>query len=53
MDLRAVSGPLMSRDGTLAIAAVTEEQWYRWHQGSYTDADRSVGHIPAEEVWVE
>ncbi|GAB2752596.1 hypothetical protein GCM10027039_08260 [Terrabacter koreensis] len=53
VDLRAVSGPLMSRDGTLAIAAVTEEQWYRWHQGSYTDSDRSVGHIPAEEVWVE
>lgn len=53
VDLRAVSGPVMSSDGTLAVAAVTEEQWYRWHQGSYTDTDRTVGHIPAEELWVE
>lgn len=52
-DLRAVSGPLMSGDGTLAVAVVTEEQWYRWHQGSYTALDRTVGHIPAEELWVE
>jgi len=53
VDLRAVSGPLMSSDGTLAVAAVTEDQWYRWHQGSYTETDRTVGHIPAEELWVE
>lgn len=53
VDLRAVSGPLMSSDGTLAVAAVTEGQWYRWHQGSYTETDRTVGHIPAEELWVE
>lgn len=53
VDLRAVSGPLMSSDGTLVVAAVTEERWYRWHQGSYTETDRTVGHIPAEELWVE
>lgn len=53
VDLRAVSGPVMSSDGTLAVAAVTEDQWYRWHQGSYTETDRTVGHVPAEELWVE
>jgi hypothetical protein len=53
VDLRAVSGPMMSSDGTLAVAAEPEEQLYRWHQGSYTETDRSVGHIPAEELWVE
>lgn len=53
VDLRAVSGPMMSSDGMLAVAAVTEEQWYRWHQSSYTETDRTVGHIPAEELWVE
>ncbi|MGO4600373.1 hypothetical protein [Terrabacter sp. 2YAF2] len=52
-DLRAVSGPLMSGDGTLAVAVVTEEQWYRWHKGSYTALDRTVGHFPAEELWAE
>ncbi len=53
VDLRAVSGPLMSGDGTLAVAVVDEAQWYRWHQGSYTAEDRTVGHLPAEELWVE
>ncbi|GAA2500642.1 hypothetical protein GCM10009858_43690 [Terrabacter carboxydivorans] len=53
VDLRAVSGPVMSSDGTLAVAAVSEAQWYRWHQGSYTETDRTVGHIPATELWVE
>lgn len=53
VDLRAVSGPLMTSNGTLAVGVVAESQWYRWHQSSYTAADRTVGHLPAEGLWVE
>lgn len=52
-DLRAVTPPLMSKDGNLVVGVVEECQWYRWNKRSYEVTDRVVGHLPIEEVWVE
>lgn len=52
-DLRAVSSPLMSDGGRLMVAVVEESQWYQWDRRTYTLDDRAVGHLPAQDLWVE
>lgn len=53
-DLRAVSPVRMTDDGELAIAVLTERDWYQWGERSYgQEPHPSLRWVPAAQVWVE
>jgi hypothetical protein len=54
MDLRAVTPVRMTDGGDLAIAVLSERDWYLWTQHKYgLEPHPTLRWVPAAQIWVE